>query len=255
MNITHTLATLCVATSLVGTASAAVIGIDNRNGFDGDTTLGTGSDFDQFRSVIASMGHTIVLVNDFTNLAGIDSIIAQNPHSGAQSYSLAEMGSISTFVAGGGGMLALGEAGGNSTSFIANMNQMVAGFEAEYSAAVYSGSGLIVNSFASHAVTAGVSQVGVDFYRKVTASGDTADLTGDTSDFIAARDGTGGAGNSVFLGDISLWKDFGTGSDYAITDLDNELLLRNIVGYITVPAPSSLSLLGFGVIAMRRRRG
>jgi len=254
MKLINTTAAIFATAGFIGVSSADVIGIDNRNGYDADTLLGSGSDFSQFRAVIASMGHTIVMVTDYTNLAGIDALIAQNPHAPDQEYSAGEMASINTFVASGHGMLALGEAGGDSSDHLPNMNQMVNSFGAAFTLPELNGHGLIVDEFESHAVTQGVSQVGIDYYRKVAVSGNTMDLTGDTSDFLAALDGTAGAGNTVFLGDISLWKDPGTGSDYGITDFGNELLLRNIIGY-TVPAPSSLALLAGTALITRRRRG
>jgi hypothetical protein len=254
MNPVYTLAVIAATTGSITTVSAGVIGIDNRNGFDADTTLSMGSDHDQFRDTITALGHTIVFIDDFTNLAGIDALIVQNPHQVNQLFSGAEMDSIANFVGAGGGMLAHGEAGGASSTHLGNMNMMTAPFEAQFQFAQLDGAGLVVSDFVEHAVTNGVSQVGLDFYRKVTATGSTMDLTGDASDFIAARDGIDGAGNTVFLGDISLWKDAGSGSDYGINDFDNELLLQNIMGYI-VPAPSAFSTLAVcGLICIRRRR-
>ena len=255
MNHTHTLASLCITGLVVGTAAASVIGIDNRNGYDAATTIGTGSDHSQFRAVIESMGHTLVLIEDFTDLDGIDALIAQNPHSASQQFSTDEILSINSFVGAGGGMLAIGEAGGASSAYIPNMNQMAMGFGAEFTIPELNGNGLIVSNFYAHAITAGISQIGVDYYRKILVSGDAMDLTGDASDFLAALDGTGGSGNTAFIGDLSIWKNNGAGSDYGISDFDNELLLRNIIGYTTVPAPSSLAMISaIGMLASRRRR-
>jgi hypothetical protein len=254
MNRVHTISAICASAGFIGAINAAVIGIDNRNGYDADNLLATGSDYDQFRSIITSMGHTIIIVNDFTDLSGLDSLIVQNPHSVPQEYSIDDMNSISSFVAAGGGLLAHGEAGGATSAHLHNMNTMTTGFGAEFQMPELNGAGLLVSDFVAHEVTDGITQVGVDYYRKVTVSGDTMDLTGDASDFLAARDGVGSAGNSVFLGDISLWKDAGAGSDYSINDVSNELLLQNIIGYI-VPAPSSLALLaGTALLIPRRRR-
>lgn len=254
MKTALTIAAIAVSASAITAANAAVIGIDNRNGFDADTLVGSGSDFALFRDAITELGHSIVLINDYTNLSGLDAIIAQNPHQSDEQFSALEIESINNFVASGRGMLALGEAGGSSSTYIPNMNQMISNYGASFGLSQLSGSGLIVSDFVGHAVTAGVSQVGIDFYRMVDVTGDTMDLTGDGSDFVAALDGVDGAGNTAFVGDVSLWKAPNTGSDYNITDFDNELFLQNIITYITVPAPSSLSLLAFAAVATRRRR-
>ena len=78
MNRVSLFVVLGVSAGTITSAGAGVIGIDNRNGFDADTMLANGADFDQFRSTIAALGHTIIQVNDFTDLSGLDALIVSD---------------------------------------------------------------------------------------------------------------------------------------------------------------------------------
>ncbi len=240
----------------LGTANAATIGVDGRNGFDASDYLATGGDYDDFRSVLMSMGHTIVPLTSYDggNLAGIDAIITMNPYNGSGLYSASEMAAISNFVAGGRGMLSLGEGGGASDANIGNMNAITGPLGGTFSGSASNAAGIVVSDFVAHPVTMGLSQVGIDFNRTVAVSGTAIDLVATGEDFLAVNDGMGGAGNVAFVGDQSFLKDDGTGSDFPLSALDNEQLLRNLVDYITIPAPSTLAMIGCGGLAAFRRR-
>ena len=253
MKHTRTLSAVLLATAGISSVQGAVIGIDIRNGFAQGNNMGTGSDFDSFRAVIISMDHTIVPISSFDDLAGIDMLIMQNPYESSDQFSSSERASISSFVSNGMGMLAIADGGGRSSDYISNMNQISSGFGATFSQDAGNRDGLVINNFASHAVTAGLNRVGLDFNRTISVSGSAIDLTGDDSDFLVVNNGVGGEGNSVFIGDSSLWVDSHTSSDYALYDLDNELLLRNIINY-TVPTPSTLALFACCGLITRRRR-
>jgi hypothetical protein len=249
------LAAACVYAPVV---EGAIIGIDDRNGFDASSYLGTGEDYDLFRDVITSLGHTIVPLTSFDagDLTGLDAVFVKHPYSGSQAFSASEISALQTFVAGGGGLVAGADGGGGSDSHVDNFNDLVSPYGVVFAPSAIDPAGHVVSDLVAHPVTAGVSSFGVDFQRTlISISGPALDLTvgSGSDDALAVVDGVGGAGNVVLLSDTTLWKDADTGADYPLTALDNQLLLENIVGY-AIPAPPVLALLGGLAFAPRRRR-
>ncbi|MFW5652776.1 MAG: hypothetical protein ACOC0P_01920 [Planctomycetota bacterium] len=239
---THTstvLAAAFAASAALGTsmAGADVIGVDARNGFDADSRLATGADYDDFRTTITDLGHTIVPLTSFTSadLDGLDAVITHMPYASSQAFTSSEITALQNFVTNGGGYLMHADGGGSSSEYVANINELVAPYGITFSDSATNPSGLIVNSFNPHPVTDGLGQFGIDFQRRIEsieAPGiDLTTLDGD-SNVMAAVDGTGGSGNLVFVSDTSCWKDDGAGSDYGINDLDNRLALENMINHI-----------------------
>jgi hypothetical protein len=206
----------------------AVIGIDARNGFDASGVLGTGSRFDTLRATITGAGHTLVTLTSFlaADLAGLDSVILSQPY--GSPYTAAERAAIHGFVTGNVVLFSdtsmFSDAGAgsdrsiafgsntlllqNATSFItstgggamfladngsgfdpANMNALVAPYGVVYSDTPTEGAGHTVTAFNAHPVTAGLTQVGVDFQlRLISISGPAVDLTtnGGADNVVAA---------------------------------------------------------------------
>ena len=228
-------------------ATADIIGVDNRNGFDPDSYLATGADYTEFRALIQDLGHTIVPLTSFTasDLSGLDALITHMPYSGSQAFTTSEIDAIQDFVANGGGYLMHSDGGGSSNSYVSNINTLMDPYGVTFNTDASDPSGFIVSSFETHPVTDGVGQFGVDFQRYMTVIDAPAfDLTtlGANSNVLAAVDGAGGAGNVAIVTDTSCWKDPGAGSDYGLLDLDNALVLTNIIGYITGGGGQRLSL-------------
>lgn len=253
-----------VAISLAGVAgvgaSAATIGIDARNG-GANANLALGSDFGFFRGAVTSSGNTIVNLFSFntTDLASLDALIlTQAMDPGPSEYSIAEISAVHNFVANGHGLLVVGEGGLSSDATVPNLNSLVMRYGVTYAGVPLGGSGDFVGSFATHALTIGLGTVGVDFYRPLSLIASPAvDLTLAGPDFLAAVNGVGGSGNVVLIGDSSMWADpnfLGVGSDTPINFGSNRLLLQNTLSFITVPEPSSCTLLVMGALAFFRLR-
>lgn len=226
------------------TGDSAVIGLDGRSGFDPTGVLATGSHYDGFRAVLGASGHTVVALSSFEsqNLAGLDALIVNQPYDQSGLLSSSEISAIQSFVAAGGGLLVHGNGGTGSSS--SNINALVAPYGMTYAAGTTNGSGHTISSFETHPVTLGLSQVGVDYQRRLTAIAPPAvDLTpgccNGADDFLAVVDGSGGGGSVATLSDSSMWTDDGEGSDRSLSFGDNALLLGNLISHITTRGATS----------------
>jgi hypothetical protein len=233
-------------------ARAAVIGIDTRDGSSADFVQATGASFSTFRTTITSMGNAITPLSTFTpaSLADLRAIIIRQS-SFVAGYSPAEITAIQSFVHNGGGLLIQGE--GTSDENVPNLNTLVSPWGVTYAATGTEGTGHTITGFLPHPVTAGLSSIGIDFQRREIAFASPAlDLTTGTGadDALAALTGTGGAGNVVLLSDTTLFRNTGAGANRDIAFGSNQLLLQNIVTFITpepatVPCSAALALLTF----------
>ena len=208
----------CVLFASPVAVNGDVIGLDNVHGYDADSMLLTGSNYDEFRAAITGLGHTIVPLNGFeaADLAGVDAAFLVNNYSQNFSpYSDSEMSAIQGFTGNRGVFvsdtsvfanqdrsdfpLSFGDnrrllenivsfitGGGSGVAFLAeddtgfdigNYNQMVAPFGISFADTPVDPTGHIVTDFVPHPLTAGLSQVGVDFQLPITTSGSALDLT------------------------------------------------------------------------------
>jgi hypothetical protein len=242
---------------------AAIVGVDCRNyqrQEDGSDNLGTGCNFDAFRTTIVELGHEILLKYSFEtgDLQNLDALIVgqpykQNPQAG---FSPSEIMAIDTFVRNGDGLIVIADGGVGSDEMVDNLNSLVAPFGVVYASTATEGSGYDITNLVSHPVTAGVDIFGVDYQRRLSIIGSpTIDLTigSGADDALAVVCGVGRAGNVVLVSDM-MWPDPDVGSDRHITFGDNQLLLENIIQY-TVPEPASMVLVGLcGMAVLTHRR-
>ncbi len=225
-----------------GAPKGTLLGVDARHGFDFDSVLATGGDFDSFRETIASMGVTIVPLQSFTNadISGLDAIVLLQPYSqNGIGFTSEEIPAIHDFVNTGGGLLVLADGGTGSEVFISQLNALVAPYGVAFNAQEPTeGNGHSIEQFVPHAVTEGISRIGVDYQRRLVSITDPAlDLTpgGGADDALAVADRALGRGNLVFLSDSNIWFDPGAGADTPITFADNRRLLENVVTYLLSP--------------------
>jgi hypothetical protein len=197
------------------TSYAATFGIDNVHGFDANATLATGIYFTTFRSVITGLGHTIVPLNSFgaASLTGLDAVILNTPYSqNGHSYSASEIAAVNAFAnqraafvsdsntwstvgdrpitfgdnqrllenaisytSSGGAAIYLGDDGSGFNAL--NMNALVAAYGVSYSTTPTDGAGRTITGFVAHPVTAGLTQIGVDFQLPMTINSPSLHLT------------------------------------------------------------------------------
>ena len=78
-----------------------MIGLDAVHGFDSDAVLASGGAFDELRSEIGVLGHTIVPLNSFdaATLSGLDAVILNIPYTqNSASYSVSDRAAIQAYV-------------------------------------------------------------------------------------------------------------------------------------------------------------
>jgi hypothetical protein len=217
--------TLLFAAALVAAppavpAAAAVIGVDAKHTFSGDS-FATDPDFSQFRAQLTDAGHTLVAMEEFTaaKLGQVDMLFAGMPNFIA--YTSAEIAAIQSFTrravfASDTSLFTNGSdrsigfddnsrlltnivaflSAGRGVAFLAdggtgdnpeNFNALVAPFGIAYSTRAVDGGGRTVTEFAAHPVTAGLASVGVDFHLPMFVRSPSIDLTvGDGADNILA---------------------------------------------------------------------
>lgn len=218
-----------------------LVGVDARNGYSPPSILATGCYSERFREVLVESDILIVPLKTFTaeDLWGLDAVILHQTYTQVlynpdnMPYSDIELSAIHDFVAGGGGMLAIADAGSGYAGF--NMNDLVEPYGVKFRFERRSGDGCSIYGFVDHPITDGVIVVGLDFYRPMFSITDPAiDLTINDrdDDFLACTPSMMGSGNVVMISDANLWTDQEDGSDRPIEFGDNERLLRNILDYI-----------------------
>ncbi|MFW6153724.1 MAG: DUF4350 domain-containing protein [Planctomycetota bacterium] len=226
----------------VAAARAATIGIDAVHGWDAAGVMGTGGDFETYRAVIESKGHTIFFLYDFkpTTLAGLNAMVVLQPYSqNDHLFSPKEIEAVHDFVSGGGGLVLHADCGVGSDGGLADMNTLASPYGVTFSFSESEGEGHTLTDLVPHPVTTGVSTIGVDYQRRLTGIDPPAlDLTRrpDADDVLAAvNGGPVREGNVVCLSDSDLWS---SGGDRPITFADNRRLLENTMDFITAEPPA-----------------
>ena len=239
-----------VAVSPLGLAPARadVIGVDARCGFDADSTLGAGRDYEDFRAHLRGLGHTLVPLTSFTgdDLEGLDAVITSTPFEVNQLFTDLEIRALHTFVREGGGHLIHTDGGGFSHLYVANINRLLELYGVVAGTEIMSFGGSIVADFNEHPVTAGVSEFGVTYqppFVRIAEPAEDLTIAGGEFDLLAVVSGRDGSGHVVMLSDTSCWLDEEAISfSYSIDDLDNRVLLTNIIDEILSGAGVGVSL-------------
>lgn len=214
MRCTHAVAAL-VITSAGLSAHAALIGVDDRHGFDADAIFATGADYDTFRQTILDAGHTIVPLTSFEagDLAGLDGLIASVAYDqNTSNYTASEIAAIQAFtgnravfisdkslwsddadtpitfgdnktllvnavdfIAGGGTIFNADDGGGFD---VGNFNALTSPWGVTFAASPTDPSGRAVGGILPSPITTNASTLGVDFQLPITSFGITTDLTG-----------------------------------------------------------------------------
>ena len=152
-------------------ARALTIGFDNRNGIEPASVLYSGSNFDELRALVAGIGHTIVPVASFdsASLAGIQALYLSQPYTqSGGGLGGAEVADIQAFVANGGGLVLLADAGVEFEA--ASLNSLASAFGVSFAAAGTQDDGHEILLFNTHPLTTGLgplpgSGLCVDFQR------------------------------------------------------------------------------------------
>ena len=237
------------------TTSGAVIGIDDRSA--GPTgPVWREPAYGPFRDEVAAAGHTLTPRGSFneSDLAGIDALLLLQPMYPHQAFLEQEIADVHGFVARGGGLIVIGEGGWESDATVENLNALVSPYGVAYGNQARAGGGTTVTGFNAHPLTEGVETIGLDFYRALgRVDAPAIDLTSGAINVLAAVQGAGGAGNVLFLSDLSGFA--GPSSDRPLSFGDNRQLLQNVLRFAAIPEPGTgaLLLVALGPCAMRRR--
>ena len=212
-------------------ATGSTIGLDAVHGFNTAGNIANGSGYVTFRSVVEGLGHTIVDLTSFgaADLVGLDAVFLVQPYSqNLDEYTASEIDAVEAFVAAGGGLVVLAD---NGSGFnVPNINALVASYGISFADAPSSPSGHVITGFVDHPITEGLAEIGVDFQLTITTAAPGLDLTTGSGEddalSVLALPGT----RAVFLSDTSNWLET---SDHPISFGDNQLLLENILNYVT----------------------
>lgn len=204
---------------------------------------------------------------DTVNLSGVNLLWATQP---ADAYTVAELGAMSSFLAGGGRIAFMGEHGSFAPAQNTRINAALAALGSTISInnvmldPGFRGASVGDGQILSHALTAGVNAYQYAAFAPLSISGTAEALM---------------LGEEQFLGNPSVmmaYQNIGPGSIFLITDqnvwdngptwgnFDNERMFENLLSGNTgappvngVPVPATLALLGLGFVglgAVRRRK-
>jgi len=265
----RTLAVLGLVVGLASPALAARIGFDDRNGIDANGLLASGSDFDELRTLITNLGHTIVPVSGF-DAAGLAAAnisalyLNQTYGQSGGGYSATEITDIQAFVSAGNGLVLHADAG--DTFEATSMDNLASAFGVSFSTTPTEPDGYEILAFFAHPVTAGLgpltgSGMCVDFQRTLTIASPATDLTPfgapglPAEDALAAVGTTAGApGNVVIVSDTSAFVDADVTADAHLVDCGNTVLATNITNFVVpIPEPGTFALFGLGLAVLARR--
>lgn len=247
-----TVAAASMSAVFSATALAGIIGVDAVHGFDSDHNFARGSDFDQFRSTITGLGHSIVALQSFESgdLVDLDGLILMQPYlQNNADFAPSEMAAIQDFVdqravfLSDTSLWADPDVPGAVRPITFGDNQLLLSNIVTF---ISSGGGLLVN-----ADTGGVYQVdnlndlvspwGIS-YSKDPAKPDQHTIT----DFVdhPVTNGLGIIGitsqRTITTNEPSISLTTGVGNDNALSTL--------------VPEPTTLSLILLGGLILTRRR-
>ena len=270
MRSVSTLTALLFALALATAADAARIGLDNRNYQELNDLLASGSDFDELRTLLTSLGHTIVPVSSFDSAALATANIAalylsQSYTQSGGAYGGTEITDILAFVAGGGGLVLHADGGFGTET--ASMDSLAGAFGVSFAGIATEDDGHEILSFNAHPVTAGLGPLPgsgfcVDFQRILTIAPPAIDLTTFgplliPADNALAAVGTvaGAPGNVVIVSDTTAFKDADVSIDAGLGECGNTVAAENIVNFVVpIPEPGTLALLSLGLAGLAARR-
>jgi len=208
------------------------IGLDDAHGYAASSKLGTGSAQASLRSAITASGASIQVLNnlDPASLNGLTAVFVQQPYS-ANLMTTTQINGLVNFVNNGGNLVIISDGGAGFNS--GNLNLLAQNWGVTYGSTALWGSGQAFSGLGAHAITSGVGSFGVDFAPPmITVNAPAQSLASASGNFsLAVVDGTGSAGNVVFISDT-----FFTNSvtaDYNINSLDNAVLLDNILAFVS----------------------
>jgi hypothetical protein len=263
--LVRTLAALCLMAGLASPALAARIGFDARNAYDANDNFATGANFDELRTLITGLGHTIVPVASFDAAslaaANIQALyLNQTFGQSGGGYSASEISAIQGFVGAGNGLVL--NADGGAGLEVASMNSLASAFGVSFNATPTEPDGHEILSFVSHPVTAGLGPLPgtgmcVSYQRTLTVGPPAKDLTtlGPTvaaDNALAAVGTTAGApGNVVITSDATAFEDSDVSPKESLACDRNAVLARNIVNFVVpVPEPGTFAMFGLGLAVL-----
>ncbi len=213
-----------VSTATVGFAADALFD----EGHDQQWPMSSSDKFDEARAAITGAGHTISVLNSTITLEALNDYDLFVTGTLNSFLSAAEIEALQNFVMVGGTVLVIHDGGWSSDSVTPSVNSFLAPYGIVLASASSNGNGLMVEGFSSHCLTQSINALGLDYVRLIDSiSSPALDLTTGSTDILAVYESDTG-GKVIALSDDSLWSDPGTGSDYAISDLDNLTMLMNI---------------------------
>jgi len=227
---------LNIAHYLTAENLSRTIGLDAVRAAEPEDNLAFGTEYADMREELETAGYQIVALYDLTpaSLNQCDAVFLPQPMREAQTYTDQEITDIQTYVAGGGGLLAISDGGWSSDNTVENFEALLAPYGVGFEDHPTKGEGHVVTDFVPHPVTQGLSSVGLNYQRPLAQiAAPATDLTvgsGD-DDCLVAVDAAAGAGNVVIISDSAPFK-FPC-DDTDLYEGDNLLLLLNIAQYVT----------------------
>jgi len=233
--------------ALLGSAPASaqgLVGLDAVHGFEPEDVLFDGSRYDELRAEIAALGMTPVPIASFdaTSLAGLELLlikIAYPAQADEDDFSPDDAAAIQAFVAAGGRLVALADAGFQSD--VTGLNRVLEPYQMGFSTSLLFLNTELVLTKADlnpHPIRRLLASFGMLGFREILfpAGSEAFDFTATTSIDVIALNQAGGR-KVMALGDSSLWKDDDdgptAGASITIETQSNRLLLQNSLRWLT----------------------
>lgn len=194
--------------------------------------MSTEEQFSTARDELIAAGHTLSSLTGSPGaitaeaLAGYEVFVTGTLNS---SFTAEEVAALQAYVDGGGGVLVNHDGGWSSDSHTPSVNDFLAPYGMVMASSPDYGTGVIVEGFVDHCLTAGISTMGFDYVRELESiSAPAIDLTVAGPEMMGLFDN--GSGWVIVIGDDSQWSDH-VNMDYGIDDFDNLTSLHNVFGY------------------------
>lgn len=179
-------------------------------------------------------------------LGGYDAVVVSVLSSEGGSYTSAEVDELVDYVAGGGGLLIMGD---NALLPNANIQLLATEFGVTLGNATLSENGLVTSNFADDPIFDGVSELHFQAPGEILVGLPSVELAWEGTGKCLVAAAQYGNGRVITLGDASLMKD-------AFLILGgNQQFSTNVFGHLAqVPEPATLALFALGAIALRVRK-